>query len=608
MDKVPIANFERPGAARRRSAGPAGAVSFAAALLMAGLVAGGLFVAAPFAAPAAAAPNPAVPNPPPAPATADYGDLFGDYLAGRQAQQVRDFSAAAEWYEAAIRIDPQSPELIERTFLMEVTDGRFDRANALAESVLKGDPGDAVAELVQLIQHLKTANTGAALAIAQALPQDGIHRFVGPLALAWTRAAAGDFAGADAALQQFDKFNGFAPLKYFQLGLLYDYAGQPSKAEANFNKAIEASGQLNWRLTDAMANFEERQGHPDQAQALYQRFMKQNAGSELAESVLSSRPTGTPPPLVASPADGLAEAFFDLASVLNQPETIDLALLYDRFSLWLSPHFALAELLLSDVLSAENKPEQSLSVLSEIPANSPYSWSARLRVAANLETLDRTDEAIAQLRAMANEAPTRIGAEMQLGDLLRDKKRFGEAIEAFDEAIRRSAAAGLPERWSLFYDRGVALERNGQWKRAEDDLLHADQLKPDQAMVLNYLGYSWIDRGENLDRGLKMIEKAVELRPEDGYIVDSLGWAHYRLGDFAGAVQYLEKAVELVPEDPTINDHLGDAYWRAGRLLEARYQWQRALQFGPEQGDVKPIEAKLESGLQGPPAEPPHGG
>src|SRR5207248_1826188 len=150
--------------------------------------------------------------------------------------------------------------------------------------------------------------------------------------------------------------------------------------------------------------------------------------------------------------------------------------------------------------------------------------------------------------------------------------RFAEAVTAYEEAIRRAAAVGMPERWSLFYDHGVALERSGQWQRAEQDLKHALELKPEQPLVLNYLGYSWIDRGENLDEGLKMIEKAVELRPDDGYIVDSLGWAHYRMGDYAGAVEQLEKAVELVPQDPTINDHLGDAYWQSGRLSETRYQ------------------------------------
>ena len=201
---------------------------------------------------------------------------------------------------------------------------------------------------------------------------------------------------------------------------------------------------------------------------------------------------------------------------------------------------------------------------------------------------------------MAAEEPERAGADMQLGDLLRSKKRFAEAVDAYDEAIQRFEAAGMPERWSLYYSRGIALERSGQWQRAEADLLHALELKPDQPLVLNYLGYSWIDRGENLERGLKMIEKAVELRPEDGYIVDSLGWAHYRLGDYPSAVQYLEKAIELVPEDPTINDHLGDAYWQSGRPVEARYQWRRALQFGPQDDEIKPIQAKLDGGLSVP--------
>ncbi len=526
--------------------------------------------------------------------------LFGEYLAGRHAQETRDYAKAAVFFEDALKQDPGSPELISRTFLMEASEGRFDRARALAERELKLDPTDPVAELILLIERFKAGDTAGALARAEALPADGVHRLLGPLARAWTRMATGDLAGADAALRQLDKFNGLAPLEYYQLGLLYDFAGHPDTAEENFKKTLEATGQLNWRLTDAMANFYARHGRADEAGALFQRFIKDNSGSELAESVLPREPAEPPAPLIETAEDGLAEALFDLASVVNQPETIDLALLYARSALELRPHFALAQLLLSDVLSAENKTEASLAVLAQIPPSSPYSWSARLRVAADLEMLDRTEDALAQLRQMSAEAPTRAGAEMQLGDLLRSKKRFTEAVEAYDEAIRRLQVAGAPERWSLFYSRGIALERSGQWKQSEADLLHALELKPDQPLVLNYLGYSWIDRGENLERGLKMIQKAVELRPEDGYIVDSLGWAHYRLGDYPTAVQYLEKAIELVPEDPTINDHLGDAYWQSGRPNEARFQWRRALQFGPEADEVKPIEAKLDRGLEAP--------
>jgi tetratricopeptide (TPR) repeat protein len=552
----------------------------------------------------------AAPSPPAADQPAAPDHLSGYYLAGKNAQAERDFVSAVKWYEKALTLDASSPELISRTFLMEISVGNFDRARELAPEALKLDPSDAMPQLVLLVTKLKAGDKTGALKAATALPQDGLHRFVAPLALAWTRIANDDLTGADTALQGLDKFNGFAPLKEFQLGLLYDYAGQAAKAEDHYNKALSAAGTLNWRLTDAVGNFDERNGHGDEAKKLYDKFIRDNAGSELAESVLAARPPGVPAPSIASPADGFAEAMFDLASVMNQPETIDLSLIYDRFALELRPNFPLAQLLLADVLSAQKKPEQSLAVLQGIPKNSPYHWSAELRIGAALDTLNRADDAISLLQKMSAQSPKMIGAELELGDLLRDKKRFNDAVAAYDEAIRRATAAGLPERWSMFYDRGVALERSHQWDRAEGDLLHALQLKPNQPMVLNYLGYSWIDRGQNLDRGMKMIEKAVELRPDDGYIIDSLGWARYRMGDYAGAVGYLEKAVELVPEDPTINDHLGDAYWQVGRLTEARFQWRRALQFGPEEKEIKPIEAKLEHGVTTPtgPTPPERGG
>src|SRR5438445_8588660 len=338
--------------------------------------------------------------------------LFGEYLAGRHAQQRRDFTGAAKWFEKAIGNDPDSPEILSRTFLMEVSVGHFDRALTLAPKELKLDPGDAVAQLVLLSDRLKAGDAAGALKYAAALPSDGVHRFIAPFALAWTRVAAGDLAGADTALQGLDKFNGFQPLKIFQLALLYDFANQPDKARQYYDKALAANEQLNWRLTEAVGNFDERHGHADQAKALYQKFIQQNGGSELAQSVLASRPSGRPQPLVRSAADGLAEALFDLASVLNQAETIDLALLYNRFALALRPQFGLAQLLLSDVLSTQNKPEESLQVLSEIRSPSQYYPSARLRGAINLDTLDRTDEAITQLKAIVTEQPEAIAAEV----------------------------------------------------------------------------------------------------------------------------------------------------------------------------------------------------
>jgi Flp pilus assembly protein TadD len=197
---------------------------------------------------------------------------------------------------------------------------------------------------------------------------------------------------------------------------------------------------------------------------------------------------------------------------------------------------------------------------------------------------------------MAAERPKDPEPLIELGDILRGRNRFAAAVEAYDAAMSRVGDV-QPQHWRLYYSRAAALERSGQWARAETDLKRALELQPDQPLVLNYLGYSWIDRGEHLDQGLTMVRRAVELRPNDGYIVDSLGWAYYRLGEFANATQFLEKAIELLPEDPTVNDHLGDAYWQQGRAVEARYQWRRALQFKPEADQVKTIETKIDQGI-----------
>jgi len=284
---------------------PTRAATMSAGPLLSALLALGLVLGAPpvMAKPAA--------GKPPIPASAR---LYGDYLAGRQAQHRRDFASAARFYEKALAIDPDSPELISRTFLMEVLTGNFEQAAVLARRDLKLDPSDAVGHLVTVVDRLKSGDPAGALKEAALLPSDGVHRFVAPFALAWTRVASGDLAGAETALQGLDKFNGFEPLKVFQLGLLYDNAGKPDKARQFYDKAIGTNEQLNWRVTEIVANFEERQGRSEQAQALYDRFIRQNSSSDLATAVAAIRaavrrsrrllrlPTGWPRRCSISPA------------------------------------------------------------------------------------------------------------------------------------------------------------------------------------------------------------------------------------------------------------------------------------------------------------------
>jgi Flp pilus assembly protein TadD len=220
----------------------------------------------------------------------------------------------------------------------------------------------------------------------------------------------------------------------------------------------------------------------------------------------------------------------------------------------------------------------------------------RLRIAEELERLDATEEAVAELEGLSELRQDRFEPLFRLGNMLRAKERFEEAAAAYDRAIER-VAEPRREHWTMFYFRGIARERNDDWPRAEADLLQALDLEPEQPFVMNYLAYSWIEKKLNLDRAKGMLVRAVELRPDDGYIVDSLGWVYFRLGEHGKSVTFLERAVELRPQDPVINDHLGDAYWRVGRRQEARFQWRRALSLGPEEAEAPVIEKKIDTGL-----------
>ena len=212
--------------------------------------------------------------------------------------------------------------------------------------------------------------------------------------------------------------------------------------------------------------------------------------------------------------------------------------------------------------------------------------------------LERVDEAQDILEKLAKAEPRDIRPLDALGTIMRARKRYMEAASYYTRAIALIDKP-QPAHWAYFYARGTCYERLKDWPAAEADLQRALKLSPDQALVLNYLGYSWIDQNKNLRHGLSLIEKAVRQKPDDGYIVDSLGWAHYRLGNYKQAAKYLERAVELRPDDPVLNDHLGDALWRVGREREARFQWEQALTLKPEPEDAEKIHRKLQKGLPG---------
>jgi len=289
-----------------------------------------------------------------------------------------------------------------------------------------------------------------------------------------------------------------------------------------------------------------------------------------------------------TPARGAAAAAYGLSAIFRQEHDTTNSLTALTLALMLDPNFAGARLALAQQQSELGHIGVARRVLSEVAPSSPYSVSARTLEAWILYDNGDQEGGIAIAREVAATADLR--SRRTLGDMYRGAERFAEAEPIYTALIEEQ-----PNEWRSYFARGAAREQLGRWPEAEADLRRALELSPDQPDVLNYLGYSWVDRGERLQEGLAMIRRAAEIRPMSGAIIDSLGWAYFRLGDYAQAVDWLEAAVRLEPADPTLNDHLGDAYWRTGRRIEARFQWQRAMTLDPD--DPEAIRLKIENGL-----------
>jgi tetratricopeptide (TPR) repeat protein len=559
-----------------------------ASRLRAGALAGAAVCAiglAAFAASVQAAPAPS------------HDDLLGSYLAGRYASAINNSRIASEYYLKALEGDPQNQDLLERAFSSVVADGRYDDAVRLAKRLDDKSAAQGIARLVLLADDIRQKRFEAALARTSASQDAGFGSLTLPLIRAWIMAGEGKIDDAIKELHLLDKNHAYEPFQQSNSALIYDFAGQNDKAADAYEKVVGSASGV--QLSDVLsyAYFLARTGSASRAKALLDTYSKKFESNPLLTDALAKLAAKkTPARLINTPADGAAEVLFSIASSLALGDSSGPAAIYLRLATFLKPDFSDAHLLLGDLLQRQNRLDTALQEYQAIPADSPLRWNAQLRVAFILNQTDKSDNAINLLKSLVMQHPNDLDALTGLADMLREKERYGDAREYYDRAIK-SLHPESADNWTLYYARGVTYERDKMWDLAEKDFLHALDLKPDQPLVLNYLGYSWIDRGRNLDRAASMIMRAAELLPDDGYIVDSVGWLKYRRGDYQGAIEQLERAVLLHPEDPTINDHLGDAYWKVNRRLEARFQWRHALAMKPDSALAATVEEKLKRGL-----------
>lgn len=524
--------------------------------------------------------------------------LAGSILSSRFAAQHKDVAEAAKYLAESLKRDPENEGLQQEAMRAHVMAGNIEAAVQLAKQLRSGAPEDP---LVAVLIMIDAQHRGAFEEAKEALtkPSDrGLFGIIRPVLLQWLDVAKGGLSAPVSLQASIDKSGFFAPFLFYHSALINDVLGFGEIAQKNYEKASADSAVTPYRVVEAFSNFYARHGQWDQAKALFAGYAHENPESNLLPDADMFNAHEKPQPIVANASEGMAELFFATASILFGEELTNESFIYLRLALALRPDLPPAQLMLANLYEGNGEYAEAVRIYDSIKPGSVFYKRALIRRSVNLEAMGKVNEAIDELQKYSERYPRDEVALITLGDIYRDQGKYEDAVEAYGEAISRADTL-QGDDWPLFYARGIAYERAGMWNAAEKDFLKALELEPNQPDVMNYLGYSWLVMGKNLDKAKEYIEVALSARPDDAHIIDSMGWAYYVRGEYEDAVALLERAADLMPQDPTVNDHLGDAYWRVGRKTEAEYQWKRALSFKPERSDAERIRAKIANGLTG---------
>lgn len=536
-----------------------------------------------------------------APVRAD--GLAGPYLAGRVASIETDYSAAAEYFTLALISDPKNVGILESAVVAQIGAGSFDKAITVAQGLESLGAKSSIADLTVLASLARQEQYKAALAELDKGRSAGV--LVDGLFRAWAQLGDGQMSDATASFDKVAEQKALAPFALYHKALALASVGDFEGADKILSGEAAGPIRATRRSVIAHAQILSQLERDPAAVELIDKTFGADTDDKLLAAMRADLAAGKTLPftLIQSPRDGLAEVFYAVAAVLaadsapNDRNTPIDALLFARTAAYLRPDFSEANLLVAGSLEQQGQHELAIATYALIdPASAEY-ITAELGRADALAAEDKPDAAIEALQQLAKNEPGHVDVWAALGDMLRRNQRFVDAIGAYDRAVDLVKTPGK-EHWVLFYARGISHERQKEWPEAEADFRKALELSPDQPQVLNYLGYSYLEKKINLDEAMAMIERASKARPDDGAITDSLGWALYQQGHYVKAVPVMEKAIQLMPVDPVVNDHLGDVYWAVGRKREAEFQWKRALSFKPDtEEEAVRIRRKLEVGL-----------
>ena len=521
---------------------------------------------------------------------------FGGYLAGRHALSAKDFDAASTYLSRAIEDDLENPELLNGLISVQVSLGDIGAAKISSDNL------DLLGVQTQLSNMVKIAiqlrNRDFDNAKQQIENEQGINPLLDKIVTGWAFADEGNFEDAEAIFDEIGKGSSLAQFSQMQKASMLAAYGRYESAlntienlEKNSNRMSIDARALKVQLLLKLDNKEE-------ATEYFSKIFGDVVNSDAANlrMQVEDHPNAYSIEESLSLEAGIAYAFYAIADILKDDADPNTALLYARLAQYLNENSQKAILLAADLLEQMGQYDLAVEEYAKISPSSSYFLSSELGRVGALRDGGKTEAALEVLYYLSREFSDIGIVHNSLGDFLRREERYSEAKIAYDRAVDIYRENNNVS-WVVLYARGITHERLQEWDKAESDFRNALTINPDQANVLNYLGYSLIDRGEKLDEAMTMIEKAVSLQPESGYIVDSLAWGLFKLGQYETAIPHMEKAAELMPVDPIVTDHLGDLYWAVGRQLEAKFQWRRALSFDPELKDATRIREKLRIGL-----------
>ena len=514
----------------------------------------------------------------------------GSFLSSKFARSITDIDKAAYYAQYSYSQNTAASGLGIIALEALLANGQIKEAIPIGIKISNEVPEITLAQYLKVLDSLDSNNFNKTLELLLKVSPNGIDTYILPILQTWAAAGSNQQTGGLKIIKDQAERGVLEPIYDYHSALINEFIGNSEAAKINYSNIIKKSNNANAQVYLSAAEFFKRnnnQGLLDKTIAKLERLKPYSN-----ELFLLKNSNVSPSKKINNVKDGIAEIFLNSAEILFNEGLDRQALIYGQIALYLSPNLDSASYLLGKIFRSINNNERAVKYLKNVKDNSSIFYDAKITYAEIIYDIEGTEKSFAILNKLHKLHPENINLSRSIAELFYKSENFDKSIEYYDLIFSKIEKIEF-KHWPLFYSSGIALERGKKWERAEKQFLMALKFVPDNPQVLNYLGYSWIDQGININAAMEMIVKAAEQRPSDGYIIDSLGWAFYQIGQYEEAVIKLEKAVELT-SDSIIIDHLGDALFYSGRKIEAVFQWKRALEFEPSEEMTNKIKEKIE--------------